>query len=112
MAIIKGIKVGNITYDIQANPVREELTEPYLLDAVDGHEYYLSDITELYIFPPETQPYEFWMEIKWKMGDDYEPFFSFMSDVSFIGEEPEWLSGFTYEVSVKNGVAVAGRVGQ
>ena len=91
--------------------IQESYVEPYLLEAVDGHEYYLSDITELYIYAPETQPYEFWMEIKWKMGDDYEPYFTFMSDVSFIGEEPEWLSGFTYEVSVKNGVAVAGRVG-
>ena len=91
--------------------IQESYVEPYLLDAIDGHEYYLSDITELYIFAPETQPYEFWMEIKWKIGDDYEPFFSFRSDVSFIGEEPEWLSGFTYEVSVKNGIAVAGRVG-
>ena len=91
--------------------IQESYVEPYLLEAVDGHEYYLSDITELYIYAPETQPYEFWMEIKWKVGDDYEPYFTFMSDVSFIGEEPEWLSGFTYEVSVKNGVAVAGRVG-
>jgi len=91
--------------------IQESYVEPYLLEAVDGHEYYLSDITELYIYAPETQPYEFWMEIKWKVGDDYEPYFTFMSDVSFIGEEPEWLSGFTYEVSVKNGIAVAGRVG-
>ena len=90
---------------------RESYVEPYYFEALDGHEYYLSEITELCVGVPETLPYEFWMEIKWKVGDDYEPFFMFMSEVSFIGDEPEWLSGFTYELSVKNGIAVAGRVG-
>ena len=90
---------------------RESYVEPYYFEALDGHEYYLSEITELCVGVPETLPYEFWMEIKWKVGDDYEPFFMFMSEVSFIGDEPEWLSGFTYEISVKNGIAVAGRVG-
>ena len=90
--------------------IRESYVEPYWIEAADGHEYYLSEITELCIDVPQTLPYEFWIELKWKTGD-YEPLFMFMSDVLFIGDEPEWLSGFTYEISVKNGTAVVGRVG-
>ena len=82
-----------------------------IIEAADGHEYNLSECTEVYICPPETLPYEFWVSLEWKAADDYDPFIMFMPEVSFIGEEPQWLSGFTYEISVKNGVAVIGRVG-
>ena len=101
----------NIKGPSGASWIRETHVEPMIIEAADGHEYTLSECTEVYICPPETLPYEFWVSLEWKTADDYDPFIMFMPEVSFIGEEPQWLSGFTYEISVKNGVAVIGRVG-
>ena len=101
----------NIKGPSGASWIRETHVEPMIIEAADGHEYNLSECTEVYICPPETLPYEFWVSLEWKTADDYDPFIMFMPEVSFIGEEPQWLSGFTYEISVKNGVAVIGRVG-
>lgn len=112
MAVIKGIKVGDTSYDIQTTINRESYEEPYYLEPQDGYEYYLSEITELGLWLPETDFYEFWIRLSWKVGDDYEPYFLCIPDLSFIGEEPEWQNGCTYEISVKNGIAVVGKVNE
>jgi len=90
--------------------IRESYVEPYWIEAEDAHEYYFTEITELGIDLPTTDIHEFWMQIEWQAGD-YEPLFMFFPDIPFIGGQPVWESGFTYEVSVKNGVAVAAKVG-
>ena len=90
--------------------IRETYVEPYWIEAEDAHEYYFTEITELGIDLPTTDIHEFWMQIEWLAGD-YEPLFMFFPDIPFIGGQPVWQSGFTYEISVKNGVAVAARVG-
>ncbi len=86
----------------------ESLTEPYYIETADRHEYYLSDITEIAIDLPTTSKYEIWIKLQW--ATDCEPILILDPEVPYVGGEPVWESGFTYEISIKDGVAVAVKV--
>ncbi len=90
---------------------RESFVEPYYIEAQDGHEYYISNATELGVDLPTTDFYEVYIKVEWIAGD-YTPFIFLYPEVYYIGGEPEWQSGFAYEISVKNGAAIAARVGE
>lgn len=110
MAEIKQIDVGGTVYDIVTWTKVSYDEEPYYIEAQDRHEYYLTGATELVMDLPTTDKYEIWIKLQW--ATDCEPLFMFSPEVPFIGGEPTWQSGCTYEVSVKDGVAVAAQAGE
>lgn len=92
------------TRDIQISS-----SELLQLSPLDGHEYYLSEVQSLFMTLPADTYYEFWMEIKMSSGPQHMIVTN--PSLAYIGTVPSYLPSCTYEMSVKNGVAVVKEVG-
>ena len=92
------------TRDIQISS-----SELLQLSPLDGHEYYLSEVQSLFMTLPADTYYEFWMEIKMSSGPQHMIITN--PSLVYIGTVPSYLPSCTYELSVKNGVAVVKEVG-
>lgn len=70
-------------------------------------EYRLTDVTSLTVTFPESGSFEAWFRLTFAASGTITV--SLPNDTLWIGDKPTFANGETWELSIKDGVAVAGK---
>lgn len=81
------------------------INNPLLL--VDNTEYYLTNISDLTIHYPDSN-FDVWMRISFSTTEVINVIFP--EGTKYIGSYPTFNNGETWEISIKDGVAICWRV--
>lgn len=79
---------------------------PTTVTLADNYEYYLTNVANLTITFP-TGNFECWLYIETASSSTE---ITFPANTRYIGDGPEFAAGEAWEVSIKNGIVIAGKV--
>lgn len=82
---------------------------PTAITLVDNTEYYLSEVQTLVFTFPTATHWECWIKLTTVNSGVIS--ITFPNTSLYIGEEPTFGNGETWEISIKDGVIVAAKVG-
>ena len=80
---------------------------PSSLALVDNYEYYLTDVSSLTITYPSSGNYECWISLETASSGTIS---ITLPTSEYIGNVPTFGTGEKWEISIKNGVVIAGKV--
>ena len=110
------IKVGDTTYNydgrysvnVAVKPATQLLTTTGTGFLLDNTEYRLTDVTTLALNYP-TGDFECWMRLTFAASGDITV--TLPTGTRYIGTAPDFKNGETWEMSIKDGVVIAQKVG-
>lgn len=111
------IKVGDTTYNydgrnsvnVAVKPATQLITTGSIGTIFDNTEYRLTDVTTLRLFYP-TGDFESWMRLTFAESGNITV--TLPTDTKYIGTAPDFKNGETWELSFKDGVLAAQKVGE
>ena len=80
---------------------------PSSLTVTDNYEYYLTNVSSLTIAYPESGNFECWIYIETASSGSIT---ITLPTSSYIGDQPVFDTGEKWEISIKNGVVIAGKI--
>lgn len=102
----KGYVDGGLAPKADA-PTIVTLAAPTAITLVDNCEYYLSNVSDLTISYPTTGHWEVWITLD--TASDGTVTVTLPAGSRYIGAVPDFGAGESWEISIRDGVVVAGK---
>ena len=101
------VDVNNALINKENKPTIITQSNPTNITISDNYEYYLTNVSSLIFDYPETGNYECWIYLE--TSDSGTVSITFPTS-SYIGDTPLFNVGERWEISIKNGVIIAGKI--